>query len=635
MTTQAVPVSTETTSNRRTRWLRGLREFLLHAILQDRVIQRVYPGLMHLMIFWGMVIQLLGTVIVILQYPLFLPIELPWPRGSAYLGFELIMDLGGLMIVVGVLMAVLRRLIRRPSYLINRWDDWYSLALLFIIALLGFSTEGVRLMAVSPEWRAWSPIGNLFAQGFTAAGLDTTGVAGLHDFLFWAHIAIALLFIASLPFTKLRHMISGSINIIFRPDHAPGALEPIEDIETAEKLGVGEIDEFQSNALLMIDACVQCGRCEDVCPSTFSGMPFSPRAILSSLYETMRSNLISSNGSEAATLLGDKIKKETPWLCTTCGACISTCPLFIDPVLSVIELRRYLTLTTGDVPGPVGETLTQMERRGNPWGLPKENYAPYLKELGVRILQPGDSTDILLYLGCAFGYDNRSQQAGRALISLLKRAEVDFAVLGSAEGCCGETARRLGNEYVFQVMAAENIATFESVSFSRIVTPCAHGYNTLKNEYPQFGGNYTVLHHTEFLSELIAEGRLAVNHEADHQVHTYHDACYIGRYNQIFDEPRNILTHIPALELTEMPRNRKKAFCCGGGGGHMWMEIDPNTRINHRRLAEAVDDAKADVVVTGCPYCLIMFDDAIRSKGLGEEVAVKDIAEILITHIEE
>ncbi|KPK89192.1 MAG: hypothetical protein AMJ88_17905, partial [Anaerolineae bacterium SM23_ 63] len=391
----------------------------------------------------------------------------------------------------------------------------------------------------------------------------------------------------------------------------------------------------QSNALLMIDACVQCGRCEDVCPSTFSGMPFSPRAILSSLYESLRSNLISPNGSASAALLGDKIKKETPWLCTTCGACISTCPLFIDPVSSVIELRRYLTLTTGDVPGSVGETLTQMERRGNPWGLPKENHAPYLSELGVRILQPGESTDILLYLGCAFGYDNRSQQAGHALIRLLKRAEVDFAVLGPAELCCGETARRLGHEYVFQVMAEENIATFETVKFNRIVTPCAHGYNSLKNEYPQFGGNYTVLHHTELLAELIAKDRLAVSLEADQQVHTYHDACYIGRYNQIFDEPRNILAHIPALKLTEMPRNRVGAFCCGGGGGHMWMEIDPNTRINHRRLAEAVDEAKADVVVTGCPYCLIMFDDAIRSKGLGEEVVVKDIAEVLNAHIEE
>ena len=635
MSAQTAAPPTQTAPSRRTRWLRGAREFILHAILQDRVLQRAYPGVMHLLIFWGMVIQLIGTVIVILQYPLFLPIELPWPRQAAYLGFELVMDLGGLMIIVGILMATLRRIVRKPSFLINRWDDWYALALLFVIALLGYSTEGVRLMSVSPEWRAWSPIGNLFAKGFTAVGLDLSGESSLHDFLFWAHTAVGLLFIASLPFTKLRHMISGSINIVFRPQLASGALEPIKDIETAEKLGAGEIDEFHSNALLMFDACVQCGRCEDVCPSTFSGMPYSPRSLLQALYTSMKENLISSSNTKESISFGDMVGKENPWLCTTCGDCISTCPLFIDPVLAVIELRRYMTLTTGDVPGPVGETLTHMERRGNPWGLPKENHAPYLKELGVRVLQPGEFTDTLLYLGCAFGYDNRSQGAGRALISLLKRAEVDFAVLGPAEGCCGETARRLGHEYVFQVMAEENIATFESVKFNRIVTPCAHGYNTLKNEYPQFGGNYTVLHHTELLAELIAEGRLTVDREADDQVHTYHDACYIGRYNKIYDEPRDVLGSIPALKLTEMPRHREHAFCCGGGGGHMWMEIDPNTRINHRRLAEVTDDAKADVVVTGCPYCLIMLDDAIRSKGLVEEVAVKDIAEVLTTHMDE
>jgi Fe-S oxidoreductase len=236
----------------------------------------------------------------------------------------------------------------------------------------------------------------------------------------------------------------------------------------------------------------------------------------------------------------------------------------------------------------------------------------------------------LLFLGCAFGYDTRSQEAGRALIALLQEAQVDFAVLGAMEGCCGDTARRLGHEYVFQVMAEENIATFESVKFRRIVTPCAHGYNTLKNEYRQFGGNYVVQHHTELLAELVEAGRLNAVAQADPEpTYTYHDACYLGRYNQIYDPPRKALDGIAGLKRNEMPRNRANGFCCGGGGGHMWMEIDPNTRINHRRLSEAVDEARADVVVTACPYCLIMFDDAIRSKGLGESVSVKDISEVL------
>jgi Fe-S oxidoreductase/nitrate reductase gamma subunit len=591
---------------------------------------------MHLLIFWGMTIQVFGTVINILQYPLFLPIELPWPRGMAYLAFELVMDLGGLMIVIGVLMALFRRAVLRPKFLINSWGDWYALFLLLVLALLGFSSEGVRIHLSNPEWRAWSPIGNLFALGFSAIGVNQVSGEMLHRILFWSHSVAGLIFVASLPFTKPRHLITGPLHIFNRPERPIGALETIKDIETAEKLGVGQIDEFQSGDLLMFDACVQCGRCEDVCPSTTSGMPYSPRNLLRSLHETMHSELLSSNdGKQVQPLMGESIDKETPWLCTTCGACLVECPLLIDPVSAAIELRRYLTLTTGDIPGPVGEALTQMERRGNPWGLPKEQHAPWVGELGLRVLQPGDQTDTLLYVGCALGFDSRSQKAAAAFAKLMGSAGVDFAVLGSAEGCCGETARRLGHEYVFQVMAEENIAVFESVGFERIVTPCAHCFNTLKNEYPQLGGKYNVIHHTEFLAEMIESGKLKPQRSDANSTLTYHDSCYLGRYNQIYNAPREVLESIPGLKHSEMPRRLENGFCCGGGGGHMWMEIDPNTRINHRRLAEAVDDAHADVVVTGCPYCLIMFDDAIRSKGVGDEVEVKDLAEVLTNFIVE
>jgi Fe-S oxidoreductase/nitrate reductase gamma subunit len=613
-------------SGRISKWTHALRDFTLHAVIQDRVLQRWYPGLMHFLIFWGMVIQGLGTIINILQYPLFVPIELPWPRGLAYLGFELVMDLAGVMIVVGVLMAVLRRSVRKPTFLINRWDDWYALGLLLTIALLGFFAEGVRISAVNPDWRAWAPIGNQLAIWFSAAGLTPGNSSGIHAVLFWAHAATGMLFIASLPFTKLRHMISGSLNIALRPGRALGEIEPILDIESAEKLGAGEIEEFGTQSLMSFDACVQCGRCEDVCPATASGMAYSPRALIYALYASMQDKLVADGNGTA--LIGGTLAEGTPWLCTTCGACLVTCPLFIDPISAAIELRRYLTLTTGDVPGPVGEALTQMERRGNPWGLPEESRAPYLEELGVRVLQPGDQTDVLLFLGCAFSFDSRSQAAGRSLIRLLQRAEVDFAVLGSAEGCCGETARRLGHEYVFQVMAQGNIEVFESVKFNRIVTPCAHGFNTLKNEYPQLGGTYRVNHHTELLAELIQAGKLECSQASDGQHHSFHDPCYLGRYNQIYEEPRRVIGAVDR-EQVEFPRNRANSFCCGGGGGHMWMEIDPNTRINHRRLNEAIDGMNTDVVVTACPYCLIMFDDAIRSKGLGDRIEVKDIAEIL------
>ena len=492
MTTAAPTQELPVTEKRR--WQTSFKDFTLRALVQDRILKKIYPGTMHLLIFWGMTIQILGTIVNILQYPLFTPFIINWPREGYYLGFELVMDIGGIMIVVGVVMAFLRRSVRRPSYLVNRWDDWYSLGLLLLISLLGFASEAVRLQSVDPDWQAWSPVGGLLAGWLSSTGFSRDAAVAIHPYLFWLHAATGMLFLVSLPFTKLRHMILGPLNIILRPQRSSGALEPIADIETAEKLGAGEIDEFQSRSLLMFDACVQCGRCEDVCPATISGMPYSPRVLLEDLHLTLKTTLTAPGNGKAPALLGEAIDKETPWLCTTCGACLEACPLMIDPVSAAVELRRYLTLTTGEVPNSVGEALTQMERRGNPWGLPKENHAPWVNELGVRVLQPGEETDVLLFVGCAYGYDNRGQQSGADLVRLLQSAGVDFAVLGAAEGCCGETARRLGHEYLFQVMAQENIKTFESVGFKRIVSACAHCFNTLKNEYPQFGGDYYVQH---------------------------------------------------------------------------------------------------------------------------------------------
>ncbi len=629
MTTEAnsaPALSREKTSRR---WIKALQDFFTHAVVQDRVLKRAYPGVMHLMIFWGMTIQILGTIINVLQYPLFVPIELNFPRGAAYLGFELVMDIGGGMILIGVLMAFARRAFFKPDFLPNRWDDWYALGLLFVIALIGFFSEAVRIMATNPEWRAWSPIGNTLALSLSGLGIDVAPQAPIHGTLFWAHAAVGTLFFVSLPFTKLRHLVTGPLNIILRPQRKAGELETITDLETAETLGAGEISEYPTTALISFDACAQCGRCEDVCPSYAVGMPYSPRALIYNLHRSMHDTLMGENGSKDKSLVGDYVSTESPWLCTTCGACLEICPMFLDPVSAVIEMRRHLTLMTGDVPGSVGETLMQMERRGNPWGLPKEELAPWAKEMGVRVLQPGEHADTLLYLGCAYGYDSRNHSAGRALVELMRSAEMDFAILGEAEGCCGETARRMGHEYVFQVMAEENIETFNSVSFSRMVTPCAHCFNTLKNEYPAFGADFEVVHHTELIGELVGSGKVARGAHANGEQYTYHDSCYLGRYNQIYDAPRKALDGIQNLKRTEMVNCKSNGFCCGGGGGHMWLETDPNTRINNARLEQAAETG-ADVVVTACPYCLIMLEDAIGSTGKSEQISAKDLAEVLI-----
>ena len=322
------------------------------------------------------------------------------------------------------------------------------------------------------------------------------------------------------------------------------------------------------------------------------------------------------------------IPQEYAWACTTCGACIERCPGFINPVDEIIDLRRYQALTTGQIPKSVADTLRNMERQGNPWGMPAEDRMAWAEGLDVRELAPGEETDVLLFIGCAGAYDDRNKKVTRSFIKLLQRADVDFAVLGYDEICCGETARRLGHEYLFQVYAEQNIEAFNQVKFKKIVTQCPHCFNTLRNEYPQMGGDYPVLHYTEFLAELdLASAGLSPNGNGIQGRVSYHDSCYLGRYNKIYKQPRQLLKDV-RIEQTELPRNHDQSFCCGGGGGQMWMETDASTRINHRRLDDAIQ-AEADIVATACPYCMLMFDDAIRSRATGEQIQVMDIAEIL------
>jgi Fe-S oxidoreductase len=330
-------------------------------------------------------------------------------------------------------------------------------------------------------------------------------------------------------------------------------------------------------------------------------------------------------------ILGEALKEEYPWYCTTCGACLVKCPAFINPVDEVVDLRRYQLLTTGKMPKSVGDTMRNLERQGNPWGMPPENRMAWAEGLDVRQLAPGQQTDVLLFMGCAAAFDERNKKVARAFVKILQKVGVDFAVLGFDETCCGETARRMGHEYIFQEFAKQNIETLGKVKFNRIVTACPHCFNTLKNEYPQMGGDYKVQHYSEFLAELNLPAATA-NGNGVHGKLTFHDSCYLGRYNQIYAAPRTLLDK-SGVNRVEMTRRNENSFCCGGGGGGMWMETDANTRINHRRLQDALD-AKAEVVATACPYCLLMFDDAIRSKGLGEQVKVMDIAEVLAAQLE-
>ena len=608
----------------------SVKDFFLNVIVQVRVLKKAYPGVMHLLIFWGVTIQVIGTAINLMQMQLFIPfVELPIPRGTGYLIYELVMDLAGIAILLGVAMAAIRRGIIRPKTLETLWDDTYALVMLALIPLVGFTLEALRLTAASPEWARWSPVGFLLSRALLTMGLTPASAAQIHNIFFWSHIVLALVLVASLPYTKLRHLVQTPLNIIKRPQRKDGVLVKIENIDEAEILGTGQISEFSSQQLLSFDACVSCGRCEEACPAYLSGMDYTPRSLVQTLRTATIDTFISpnGNGNTDQEFIGGTIPDDLPWACTTCGACLTKCPAFVNPVDAIVDLRRYQTLTTGKIPKSVADVMRNMERQGNPWGMPPEDRLAWADGLDIKELTPGDDTDVLIFLGCAFAYDDRNKKVARSFVNILQREKVDFAVLGLDEMCCGETARRMGHEYLFQMFAEQNIEMLSGLHFKRIVTQCPHCFNTLKNEYPQMGGDFEVLHYTEYLSEILDQESRPSNGNSNSSALTYHDSCYLGRYNQIYKGPRKLLDQ-SGYQLVEMSDTGENSFCCGGGGGQMWMETDADQRINQKRMQDALA-THTNTVATACPYCLLMFDDAIRSKGISEELQVLDIAELL------
>jgi Fe-S oxidoreductase/nitrate reductase gamma subunit len=625
MTTESSYQKTSTGTTKPTTTLL-LKDFVTHVLGQVRIIKKAYPGIMHFLIFWGMTLLTLGHVILLMQMNLFMPFVLNFPKGNTYLVFETISDFAGLALLAGIVLALIRRLFVRPAYLETRWDDYYALAILAIIPVIGYVNEAIRITATNPDWASRSPVGNLFANWFQNLGLTAESATNLHFPFVILHASIGLLFLVSIPFTKLRHLIVTPLNILLRPKRKYGELDTIEDIDNAEILGAGTIEEFESWQLLSFDACLRCGRCEDACPATTVGMKYSPRELIQTLRDTLQQTMVKpTNGNGDTRNLPDIFGDEYCWSCTTCGVCTVICPAFVNPVDQIISLRRYHVLSTGKMPKTVGETLRNMERQGNPWGLPPQEKTKWADGINLPIIDPAQEVDVLLFFGCAMAFDERNKKIARSIVKLLEQLEINFATLDLEEACCGETARRMGHEYLFQVMAEQNIEIFNEFKFKRIVTPCPHCYNTFKNEYPRFGGNFQVQH----LSELLHEHLTRLDHQSTngHKA-TFHDPCYLGRYNDVFKAPRDLLKSAN-ITTVEMRHHEENSFCCGGGGGQMWMETDPNTRINHKRLEEAVETG-ADLIVTACPYCLTMFEDAIGAKGYQNQIEVIDLTEALM-----
>ena len=627
---------------------------LKYAVAQIKILRQRYPAAMHLGIFWGMVLLFIGTVLGSLDTDVFeLIFNAKLLKGDFYLLEKVVLDLAALFVLVGLGLAVYRRYVVKPDRLNTDWRFNFTLPLLAFIIVTGLFVEAFRLAALKPAWAPFSIVAYPLSLPFRGLGEEVA--AGLHRALWIIHyIGVAVAF-ATLPLTNLFHIFTSPANIFVAPFKNKGALRPIANLETAEQLGVNKLADLPWPRLVNVDACTECGRCQAVCPAYAAHQPLSPKKLVLDL----RAALTATRGDTgtrgdgdtgtgrhgdtasevaasprppvaASQLVGDVIKHETLWSCTTCYACVHECPVLIEQVDDIVDMRRYLALMQGDIPSSLATTLTNIERAGNPWKQPKRKRAAWTQGLDFEVpimanLDEGAEVDVLWWVGCAGSYDPRNQKVTKAIARILHAAGVNFAILGDQETCTGDTARRAGNEYLFQQMAQTNIETLNGYKFKLILTQCPHCLNTLLNEYPQFGGHYQVMHHTQYIEALLAEGQIKVRAEAKGKL-TFHDPCYLGRYNDEYDAPR-YLAMATGMKLVEMEKSKSQAMCCGGGGSRVWMEDEGSDRVNYNRLAQIQATGCKEVGVA-CPFCMVMLEDAKGAKGV-EDLVVRDVAEIV------
>ncbi len=598
---------------------------VVHALGQVRVLSQAYPGVMHAIMFWGFLALFMGTVLATIDYDVTLPLfGYKLLKGTFYLLYETVLDFFGLFFVIGLGMAGWRRFVLRPRRVDPTARFAGVLALLFVINVTGFIMEAARLAVVQPAWARWSPVGWGLGQGMLAAGMSEGALRATHLGVWLFHATISLGFIAIIPYSYFVHLITTPLNVFFSKLGPRGTIKPIENIEEAESLGVSKLEEFSWKRRLDFDACVECGRCQAACPAYLAGTALSPKQIIVKLKRHL-------HGELPGPIHGELIKADELWACTTCMACVQECPAFIDIVDTIIDLRRYLTLSEGALPSTARQSLQNIQRAGNPWGLPPAERLAWAEGLEVPVMEPGKEVEYLYWVGCSAAYDKRNQAIARSVVKILKAAGVSFAVM-QEERCHAEVARRLGEEYLYQTVQQENIENLKQYRFKKVLAHCPHCFNTIKNEFPQFGGTYEVVHHAVLINELIASGRITPRKRLDATI-AFHDSCYLGRYNGIMEAPRAVARSVPGLRLVELPRSRERGLCCGGGGGHMWMEVPSEKRVNIIRTEEVLE-TKATVVGTACPFCLAMMDLGRKVKGAEETLQVKDVSELVAESLE-
>lgn len=601
------------------------RNFLRTIFFQGKVTRSPLVAVYHTLIFWGFITLWIATEFVAIHF------DTPFKifKGPVYQWVSLTADIGGVAVLLGIAVAYWRRYMKKPDYLsaTKPKQELFMYAMLVVLVVVGYLLEGIRLIGTGMpvEEMRWSPIGWGIAHVLLSVGLSDGAWAVTYQSFWLFHMVNTMAFIGSISHSKFLHFLSIPFSALITPYRRGAVLQPMDfNNESAETFGLGKTSELTIKERFDTLACVECGRCTQVCPANLAGKPLNPKTIITKMRDTLEANPVEPVDIWEKQLYASNELDS----CTTCGACMEECPSNIEHVQLIMDLKRYKALTLGDLPPAAADATNKIKVNGNPWGIAQDDRFKWADGLDVPVIEAGKKVDFLYYVGCAGSYDGSNQKVVRDTVALLKKAGVSFAVMGKTEKCNGDPIRRFGDEYSFYEIAIENIANMRQYEFGKVVTHCPHCLHTIGKEYAKFeNGSFETVHHTELLAELLRSGKLKASKELKEEL-TFHDPCYLGRHHGQYDAPRDILTSIPGVTLKEMERKKDKALCCGMGGGNMWYELPEGEHLAHNRL-EQIGETAAPKLATSCSYCMINFNSSKGTVKTTENLQVEDVASLL------